>query len=208
MEHDRRGDWFVTYTGKQFWPLDPRPGDIDIEDIAHALALQARWNGHTTEFYSVASHSVACAEIGLTEYDVGVARWALMHDAAEAYLSDVIRPLKRYLYFVDERENDIPGNPSLMEPFKVIENHLLQLIARYFALPWPIPTEVSIIDNRMLTTEGLALTRYHSDPHWTKTKDWAKLEPYDMPVKGVSPGMAEIQFRQCFNQLFPEFASI
>ncbi len=51
---NRKGEWIQTYTGKQFWPLDPRPEDIDIEDIAHALALTCRFNGHCDYFYSVA----------------------------------------------------------------------------------------------------------------------------------------------------------
>lgn len=48
------GDWIQTYTNKQFWPLDPRPEDVCIEDIAHALSLQCRFTGHVREFYSTA----------------------------------------------------------------------------------------------------------------------------------------------------------
>ena len=51
-------DWIQTYSGKKFYPLDPRPEDIDIRDIAHALSLNCRFNGHCRCFYSVAEHSV------------------------------------------------------------------------------------------------------------------------------------------------------
>ncbi len=47
---ERYGDWIQTYTGKQFWPLDPRPEDVDIEDIANALSNLGRYAGHTTAF--------------------------------------------------------------------------------------------------------------------------------------------------------------
>ena len=50
--------WIETYSGKRFYILDPRPQDVDIVDIAHALSLLTRFTGHTREFYSVAQHSV------------------------------------------------------------------------------------------------------------------------------------------------------
>ena len=55
---ERGGDWMQTYSGFQFWPLDPRPEEIHVIDIAHSLANQCRYAGHCREFYSVAQHSV------------------------------------------------------------------------------------------------------------------------------------------------------
>ena len=55
---EREGDWIQTYTGKVFWPLDPEPDEIDIEDVAHALSLKCRFNGQCDHFFSVAAHSV------------------------------------------------------------------------------------------------------------------------------------------------------
>src|SRR5438128_12538670 len=84
-----RGDWMQTYTGRAFYPLDPRLDDICIEDIAHALSMLCRYGGQCQEFYSVAEHSV------LMSYAVNPqhALWALLHDATESYMGDLIRPL-------------------------------------------------------------------------------------------------------------------
>ena len=80
----------VTYTGKEFYPLDPNPADIDIKDIAHALSNCCRFAGHIKSFYSVAQHSVIVSE--LCEPENALA--GLLHDASEAYLSDIARPVK------------------------------------------------------------------------------------------------------------------
>src|SRR4051812_6540197 len=87
----QKGDWMQTISGKAFFPLDPRPADVDIQDIAHALAFQCRFGGHVKEFYSVAEHSVRVSLICAHED----AKWGLLHDATEAYLSDIVRPVKR-----------------------------------------------------------------------------------------------------------------
>ena len=57
----RKGDYIVTYTGLKFWPLDPRLEEFQAEDIAHALSLLCRANGHVPHFNSVAQHSIYCA---------------------------------------------------------------------------------------------------------------------------------------------------
>lgn len=101
----REGDWSQTYTGRQFWPCDPRPDDVCIEDIAHALALQCRFAGHCRVPYSVAEHSVRVSLVVERLADDGccgerlrrAVLAALLHDASEAYCVDVPRPLKPYL---------------------------------------------------------------------------------------------------------------
>ena len=90
---DRKGNWIVTSSGKQFYIFDPKPEMVDIGDIGHALALLCRWGGHTTHFYSVAEHSVRVARIVPLEHQLA----ALVHDAHEAYTLDVPRPIKRGL---------------------------------------------------------------------------------------------------------------
>ncbi len=90
---ERKGDWAQTYTGKQFWPLDPRSEEVNLKDIAHSLANQCRFNGHCNSFYSVAQHSVLVSKI----VNDSQAFPALFHDASEAYTGDLILPLKRNL---------------------------------------------------------------------------------------------------------------
>lgn len=102
----RKGDWMTTYTGVQFWPLDPRPDEIRLADIAHALSNQCRFAGHSKCHYSVAEHS--CLVATLVEEDLGcsdvTSLGALLHDASEAYLTDIPRPLKRQPMFAAYRE--------------------------------------------------------------------------------------------------------
>ena len=82
--------WMEVYSGKAIDPLNLKPEDIRITDIAHALSNICRYGGHCAHFYSVAEHSVRVADI----VPIGIGLAALLHDAAEAYLGDVIRPLK------------------------------------------------------------------------------------------------------------------
>lgn len=176
---DRIGDWFVTYTGRQFYPFDARVEDINIEDIAHSLSMQTRWMGHCKAFYSIASHSLACARIAEKELaSPEIVAWALMHDAAEAYVGDIIRPIKGYLAVVTPSSFSAP---SALTPIKFIEDKLLQCIAERFLLPWPMPPDILVIDNRMLITEAQANTNYMSHEHWVHQKPWRHIKPYANP---------------------------
>jgi hypothetical protein len=84
--------WITTASGKKLHFRDPREGEIDIKDIAHGLALCCRFNGQCKTFYSVAEHSIRVAD---NVPDIPVLKLrALLHDAHEAYLSDVPRPIK------------------------------------------------------------------------------------------------------------------
>ena len=90
--------YITTYTGKHFDPIQPEPGVFDLTDISHALSLLCRGNGHMKHFYSVAQHSIACAEEAKARgYSARVQLGCLLHDASEAYLSDVTRPVKKDL---------------------------------------------------------------------------------------------------------------
>lgn len=104
MQTPRRyGDWMQTYSGRQFWPLDARHEEIEIADIAHSLSMQCRFGGHTDRFYSVAEHSELVSRV----IDPRFALEGLLHDGQEAYLSDVIRPIKRYLTNYEKLEQDL-----------------------------------------------------------------------------------------------------
>ncbi|MDO4260804.1 MAG: HD domain-containing protein [Eubacteriales bacterium] len=91
-------DYITTFSKTHFTPTDPKPEDIHIEDIAHALSMMARANGHFPEFYSVGQHSVSCCEEAAARgYTKRVQLACLLHDASEAYLADITRPVKRCL---------------------------------------------------------------------------------------------------------------
>ena len=137
---NRKGNFIYTYSGVRFYPLDPRPEDINIPDIAHALAQSCRFTGHTSKFYSVAEHAVRMACEALKQ---GMSRElafvALMHDASEAYIVDVPRPLKAEPYF-----------GAL---YKKYEEGIMEVVAAKYNFAWPMPDEIKILDNRLLNTE-------------------------------------------------------
>ena len=88
----------MTRSHKMFDPLHPDAGLIDIKDIAHALSMLCRANGHFKSFYSVGQHCINCAkEARARGYSKLVQLACLLHDASEAYLSDVTRPVKAEL---------------------------------------------------------------------------------------------------------------
>lgn len=125
-------DCIRTYTGIYMNVFEPGLDIICIEDIAHALANQCRFGGHLPKFYSVAQHSVLCCEKADSKYKLQ----ALMHDASEAYLLDVPRPIKKRL-----------------SNYKEIENSLMLLIAEKFGFEYPLSEEVKQIDEKMLQFE-------------------------------------------------------
>lgn len=89
----------------RFDPTEPRDGDIEITDIAHALSYLARANGHFSVFFSVARHSINCAvEAKSRGYSKKVQLLCLLHDAAEAYIGDMTRPLKMKIPYFSEIE--------------------------------------------------------------------------------------------------------
>lgn len=110
-------DTIYTYTGRTIRPLAPDPDDICIEDIAHALSNQCRFTGHTRKFSSVAEHSVRVSWLVPEEFRLE----ALLHDASEAYLSDIARPVKKA--------------PGFAETYLKYEFALERAIALRFALP-------------------------------------------------------------------------
>ena len=96
------GEWITTYTGKKFHFRKPAVEEIDIIDIAHHLSLLCRFTGAVREFYSVAEHSVRVSLLVPKELRLS----ALLHDAAEAYINDISRPVK-YTHKLEETEKII-----------------------------------------------------------------------------------------------------
>lgn len=121
-----------TYTGKYVNPTQPKTAEICIEDIAHALSQQPRFGGHLPVFYSVAQHCIAVAQNLPDEHKLA----GLLHDASEAYLIDVPRPVK----------DQLTG-------YREIEHALMQEIANRFGFIWPMSSEVKDIDESMLRWE-------------------------------------------------------
>jgi hypothetical protein len=109
-------DHITTYGGTHFYPTDPKPEDIHITDIAHALSLICRGNGHVKSFYSVGQHCISCAlEAEARGYDSRMILACLLHDASECYMSDVPRPFKK----------------TMLE-YQKQEKHLLAVIYKWF----------------------------------------------------------------------------
>lgn len=101
-------DYITTYTGRHFVPRQPDAELIDVWDIAHALSLICRGNGHVQTFFSVAQHCIFCArEAEARGYSDRVILACLLHDAAECYLSDIPRPLKKDMRAYCELEERI-----------------------------------------------------------------------------------------------------
>ncbi len=130
----------TTFSGEDFDPLHPDVAKIHITDIAHALSMMCRANGHFSRFYSVGQHCVNCAvEAQARSYSKKVQLGCLLHDASEAYIADITRPVKPYL-------------SNYME----IEERLQSLIYQKF-IPEPLSSEdfaqIKQIDDLMLVCE-------------------------------------------------------
>ena len=100
--------YITTYTGKHFDPTAPDASLFDVRDIAHALSLTCRGNGHVKTFFSVGQHCINCAlEAELRGFPKRVVLACLLHDASEAYMSDVPRPFKQALPSYVEAEEKL-----------------------------------------------------------------------------------------------------
>ena len=172
----RQSAWIQTYTGIPFWPLEPRPEEINIEDIAHALSNQCRYSGHCEEFYSVAEHSVRVSLV-VPEQD---ALWGLLHDASEAYLVDLPSPLKHH--------------SDMGHLYSEIEEHLMEVIQKRFGLGEK-PNSIKQADNILLFTEMRDLMK-SSPVLWTEA-----CEPLEACIYPVSSKQAKQLFLQRFKQL-------
>jgi 5'-deoxynucleotidase YfbR-like HD superfamily hydrolase len=176
---ERYGDWIITYTNGQFWPLDPRPEEIHIEDIAHALALMNRFAGHSKFPYSVAQHSIACSYVVPKEHALG----ALLHDASEAYICDIPKPAKRF-----------------MPEYVQIEENIMEAVEAKFDVD-TYTVEIKQADIGMLVTEAATL---FPDATWYKdTKYWHGSAPlqYDYVIEELYWWQSEEMFLERFHEL-------
>lgn len=174
LEEIRGGDWMQTATGGVFWPMDPRASEVKIEDIAHALSNMCRYAGHCREFYSVAQRSVLVSRALPPE----LRAWGLLHDASEAYLVDVPRPVKTYLAGYREAEEAVE-----------------RAVAEAFSLSWPMPPEVKRVDNAILADEAAQIMG-------ERPRDWFLPEaPLGIAIEPWSPQTAKRLFLEEFYQI-------
>lgn len=174
--YDKNAAWIQTHSGRRFNPLDPNPNAIVIQDIAHALSMQCRFSGHCNKFYSVAQHSVLVSYI----CDSADALWGLMHDASEAYLVDVPRPLKRSGKF---------------DAYLEFEAVMTVAICNRFNLPFKEPPSVKKADTILLATEARDLmSPLHSD--WDQP-----VEPLPFTIESWDHQKAKDMFMKRFFEL-------
>ena len=175
---ERVGGWIQTYSGRPFWPLDPRPEEIDVKDVAHALSNQCRYSGHVLTFLSVAEHSVIVSRIVPEEH----ALWGLLHDASEAYLVDLPRPLKEL--------------PDFGAAYRAAEERLMRAVCQRFGLPEEMPEAVKVADHAILANEKRDMMGWCS-------KSWQPLPPPvpGIVVQGWSPPFCESRFLARYREL-------
>ena len=169
-------DWMCTFSGVQYFPANPRVEDVRIADIAHALSMLCRYTGHTRRFYSVAEHSVHVSHIVPASLRLA----GLMHDAPEAYMNDINRPLKRSL-----------------PDYKAIEDRNWAVIAKKFSLPSVLPAEIHEADVRVYLTERAVLM----PPLPVYEALGSGLSPAPVKILSLEPGAAKRLFLDRYYEL-------
>jgi hypothetical protein len=173
---NKNDPWIQTYSGRRFNPTNPVIGSIVIQDIAHSLSMQCRFNGHCKEFYSVAQHSVLVSHL----CDSKDALWGLLHDSSEAYLCDFPSPLK---------------HSGKFDSYIEYENKMQVTICKRFGLDLIEPDSVKIADKKMLSTEARdLLLKIRSD--WTYP-----YEPYPFKIIALSQKESKDLFMKRFFEL-------
>lgn len=180
--YERHGSFMQTFTGRQFWPMDPRASEVFIEDIAHSLAMQTRYAGHCLRFYSVAEHSVLLARYFRRQgASVDVQLWALLHDASEAYLVDVPRPVKPFL-----------------AGYKAAEARVMRAICDRFDLAHEMPAEVHAADGAIIGNERANMAPCVAE--WYATGQGLD----GVYLRNWRPEVAELEFLAEFKRLMDE----
>lgn len=163
--------------------LNPDPNTIKVRDIAHNLARINRFNGATNFPYSVAQHSIYVSHIVPKEF----AFVGLLHDAPEAYLGDIVSPLKQ-----------------LLPEYRKLEDNMWAVMARIFDIPFSIPREVHIADMRAYKKERITLidSPMSGDPDSQVFVDLE--EPERELERGRCPANVEAKFINRYMDLLRE----
>ena len=171
----------TTFTGRKFYPLDPNPDDIDIEDIAHGLSMKCWYNGHSLHFYSVAEHSWLMSSL----FENPMLRMAaLLHDAAEAYLCDVPSPVKRL---------------PMMAGYCEAEDRLQSMIYEKFGLQGDKLRLIDQADKYMLHVETASPIVGSRHPDW-KPPEITETFP-SLIVSGFRPQIIEEAFLRAWKEV-------
>lgn len=167
-----------TFSGHMFDVFNPDKQKIELRDIAHALSMLCRYGGHAHQFYSVAEHSVLMSDYFNDRGEYDLARAALLHDATEAYMGDVVRPLK-----------------SKFPLYRQVESALQWRIFDKFGLAWEIPAEVKDADLRICNDERAVLL---------DNRAWVidALPPLGVQLQCWAPIEAQQEWTDSFYQLF------
>lgn len=167
--------WIQTYTGRAFDYAQPKASAVNIQDIAHALSHLCRFAGHTHRFYSVAEHSVYVSRQVPREF----ALQGLLHDAVEAYVVDLPKPLK-----------------DLIPAYQMYEAAAWSAVAYHFGLPHDLDECVKAADTRLLLAERDQLLG--APPHpW---QDYG-VQPAALTIRAHNPAGAKLMFLDRFYEL-------
>lgn len=176
--------WISTFSGRKFHPIEPDPEEVFIEDIAHALSNQCRFAGHVREFYSVGEHSILVKEIIRKEgWPVTLQFKALMHDAAEAFLVDLPRPIKME-----------------MPTYREAETRVMAAISARFGIIKGYDEIIKKADAIALATEKKELMP--ATPEWDPGA-----EAIDIAILPYKAGEAKKPFLEAFHDLKKKIAA-
>lgn len=174
--------WIITRTGRRFDLSVPTADMVDPVDIAHSLSMQCRFNGHCQQFYSVAQHCLLVADLVPAEHKLA----ALLHDATEAYVGDLVRPLKEGMRVFYKAH----GIASL---YHDVEHRIWAAICERFGLATELPPCVHDADMIALATERRDLLPDHPG-------EWECLAGTQPAAKrierGLPPSEAAILYQQ------------
>jgi hypothetical protein len=179
---DHTEAYIETATGGKFHFMAPTEDEVSILDIAHALSNQCRYTGHCARFYSVAEHSVLVASLVPPEWRIA----ALLHDASEAYLTDVAAPVKPFL-----------------SSYKDIELGIMKVIAKKFKFLWPPVKEIKHADLVALLVEARQLMPSGGE-HWRENSMIERDALPKIQIACMPPTAARLVFLRVFEELTGE----
>lgn len=174
------GPTIMLRSGAWFDFCAPADSEFTVDDIAHGLANICRYSGQCSRFYSVAEHSLLVSDTA-----TGFEFEALLHDAAEAFLGDITRPLKQ-----------------MLPEYKRIEAEVERAILERFGVQWPLPPQIKQADLRVLAAEQRQIMPEGTDG-WVRGQ---KVEPALVVVQHLSPDEAKRRFLQRFDELRASYA--